>query len=293
MTAIGTIRTVDPMRSASLERPTESPVTDPVEASAGSAGAPLLRARGLVHGYGSQTVLDGIDCDIRTGDVLALCGPSGSGKTTLLHLLAGILTPWEGRIELAPKGRFAHPGGSGRRHRHRPAAAGPADRGGDVASMDEERRSALRRTRFGLVFQSGQLLDELTCAENVALPLLANGVDLDRARDQALDLFGPLGLEGLADRRPGEVSGGQRQRVALARALVSGPDVLFADEPTGALDSRTGRALMDTLLGIRRRTGIALVIVTHDPELASRCERVLRLNDGRITAAQASTAGVR
>lgn len=241
----------------------------------GHGPIPLLSARGLVHGYDQQPVLHGFDCDIRRGDTLALTGPSGSGKTTLLHLLAGIHTPWQGSIDLAP-------GNSAGRARGRGRGDNGADDSGDITSMNEERRAQLRRTRFGLVFQSGQLLDELTCDENVALPLMANGITPDAARAQARQLFPALGLEGLESRRPGEVSGGQRQRVALARAMVTNPEVLFADEPTGALDSRTGRALMDTLLDVQARNGMALVIVTHDPDVAARCERVLRLMDGRI-----------
>lgn len=267
---------------------------DPRQIPLPADSTPILSARGLIHGYGSETVLDGIDCDVAAGDTLALTGPSGSGKTTLLHLLAGITTPWQGRIMLAPRPSAANGPTAVRAPRRERSGAAVLSRGGDLTALDVEQRSALRRTRFGLVFQSGQLLDELSCVENVALPLLAGGANLATARQQATALFAPLGLDGLEERRPGEVSGGQRQRVALARALVTRPDVLFADEPTGALDARTGRALLDTLFAVRRDTGMALVIVTHDPEVASRCGRILRLRDGHITdevRAPAAVAG--
>lgn len=226
----------------------------------------ILAGRGLTHGYGKTTVLHDVDCLIAPGESVALTGPSGSGKTTLLHLLAGIHTPWRGQIHLAP--------------RTRSAARRAPDAGGDVAAMNDEQRSALRRSRFGLVFQSGQLLDELTAEENVALPLLAGGTRRTHAVEAARHCFPMLGLQGLERRRPGEVSGGQRQRIALARALVTRPDVVFADEPTGALDSRTGAEVMDTILASQRQTGAALVVVTHDQEIADRCDRVLRLRDG-------------
>lgn len=229
--------------------------------------APVLTATQLVHGYGSTTVLHGVDCAVARGESLALMGPSGSGKTTLLHALAGIHVPWEGRIDLAPADDASAPGG---------------DLAGDVAAMGSEDRSRLRRSRYGLVFQSGQLLDELTAVENVALPLLAAGQSRRRAVAAATQWFAPLGLEGLDARRPGEISGGQRQRVALARALVTQPAVIFADEPTGALDRRTGTEVMTTLLNAQRHTGAALVMVTHDMDVASRCDRVLHLADGQV-----------
>ena len=227
----------------------------------------ILNAQGLVHGYGKLTVLHGVDCAVSPGESIALAGPSGSGKTTLLHLLAGIHTPWQGEIHLA-----AGRDDAGRKN----------PKPGDVAKMNDERRSGLRRSRFGLVFQSGQLLDELTAEENVALPLLASGMNRRLAVSSAQEYFGMLGLDGLQTRRPGEVSGGQRQRIALARALVTRPDILFADEPTGALDSRTGTEVMDAILASQRQTGAALVMVTHDADIAARCGRILRLRDGRI-----------
>lgn len=234
----------------------------------------ILAGKSLVHGYGKLTVLHGVDCVVSPGESIVLTGPSGSGKTTLLHLLAGIHTPWQGQVNLAPA-----PTEAARKH---------PDAGGDVAAMNDELRSALRRSRFGLVFQSGQLLDELTAEENVALPLLAGGVNRHKAVESAQEYFAMLGLDGLQARRPGEVSGGQRQRIALARALVTRPDVLFADEPTGALDSRTGAEVMDAILVSQRRTGAALVMVTHDADMAARCGRTLKLRDGRIESESGS-----
>lgn len=258
-------------------RPVQAHVQPLRPSSSTTPRAAVLTASDVVHGYGKQTVLHGINVTINAGDTVALTGPSGSGKTTLLHLLAGIDTPWDGQIHLAAR-QTSGP------------VSSPLDRGGDITKLGTEQRSTLRRSRFGLMFQSGQLLDELTCEENVALPLIAGGMELREARAAARTLFPTLGLDGLEDRRPGEVSGGQRQRIALARALVTQPDVLFADEPTGALDSRTGAMLMDTLLAAQQNTGMALVLVTHDRDIAARCRRVLALSDGRFLDPNAATA---
>ncbi|NNG38731.1 ABC transporter ATP-binding protein [Flexivirga sp. ID2601S] len=223
----------------------------------------VLIAHGIGHAYGGQPVLHGVDCVIPEAASVALMGPSGSGKTTLLHILAGILRPDAGTVTFHPRGR-------------RRGAV-------DVSQLGSEARAALRRSDFGLVFQSGQLLGELTAVENIALPLLLSGVSYAEASRRAHDLLEPLGLPGLGDRRPGELSGGQQQRVAIARAVVTRPDVLLADEPTGALDRRTGHEVMDLLHRTRRELGSSLVLVTHDPEMAARCDVVLRLTDGRIT----------
>ncbi|CAG7574092.1 putative ABC transport system ATP-binding protein [Barrientosiimonas humi] len=225
-----------------------------------TAGAPLLSVRGVGHAYGETTVLHGVSCDIPQGRAVALMGPSGSGKTTLLHLMAGILAPQQGSIVLA------------------------GDQS-DLARLGIEDRAALRRSRFGLVFQSGQLLGELTAVENAALPLIVDGVAYADALGRASELFAPLGLGGLDARRPGELSGGQQQRVAIARAMVTRPQLLLADEPTGALDRRTGEEVMTLLLQAQRSLGASLVLVTHDPEIAQRCDLVLHLRDGRIVSA--------
>ena len=216
----------------------------------------VLRGVGVTHRFGATTVLSGVDVAVTAGELLAVTGPSGSGKSTLLHCLAGILRPAEGEVWLGP------------------------DR---IDGWSEARRTALRGSRLGFVFQFGQLLPELPAVENVALPLLLGGMRRGEAVARAAAWFGPLGLDGLQDRRPGQLSGGQEQRVAIARALVTSPEVVFADEPTGALDSTTGAQLMALLRDVVARTGTALVVVTHDAEVAGACHRTLALRDGHAT----------
>ncbi|GLW10786.1 macrolide ABC transporter ATP-binding protein [Microtetraspora sp. NBRC 13810] len=215
----------------------------------------MLEGRGLVKRFGRTVALDGVDLAVRGGEAVAIMGPSGSGKSTLLHCLAGIMRPDAGEVTLL-----------GRR----------------VDGMRERERSALRRSRFGFVFQFGQLLPELPAEENVALPLMLGGVPRARAVQQARTWFGPLGLGGMEGQRPGELSGGQAQRVAIARALVTGPSVVFADEPTGALDQATGHDTMHTLVTAAAHNGASLVVVTHDPQVARWCHRVVEVRDGRL-----------
>ena len=229
-------------------------------------GNGALHGQGLLVRYTPQDptpALRGVDVVIGTGEHVAVMGPSGSGKTTLLHVLAGILRPTQGRV-------LWH--------------------GEDVARLGDGRRTMLRRTDFGFVFQSGHLLPELPAVENAALPLLVGGSPRARAIAAARELFGPLGLAGLEQRRPGELSGGQAQRVAIARALVTAPAVVFADEPTGALDSDTGAEVMGLLTAATRARGAALVVVTHEPAVAAWCERTIRLRDGLVETATSSTA---
>jgi putative ABC transport system ATP-binding protein len=214
----------------------------------------VLRGVGITHRFGATTVLRGADIAVDRGEVVAVTGPSGSGKSTLLHCLAGILQPDEGEVWLG------------------------AER---IDRWSESKRTALRGSRIGFVFQFGQLLPELPAVENVALPLMLGGMRRAAAVEQAASWFGPLGLAGLEGRRPGQLSGGQEQRVAIARALVSAPEVVFADEPTGALDSETGQRLMELLVGLAVRTGTGLVVVTHDAEVAARCDRTVTIRDGR------------
>ncbi|GAB77743.1 ABC transporter ATP-binding protein [Austwickia chelonae] len=222
---------------------------------------PLLTARGLHHAYGPTIVLDHVDLDIHAGTSTALMGPSGSGKTTLLHALAGILAPTRGTVTYHGEG---------------------LDR--QISSLGEEECTRLRRTDFGLVFQSGQLLDELTVLENVALPLWVEGARPREARGAAEQAIIRLGLDGMGSRHPGQLSGGQRQRVAIARALITSPRIYFADEPTGALDTATANEVMTILQNLQRETGAALVLVTHDPAMAERCERVIHVRDGALTS---------
>jgi len=222
----------------------------------GSRGC-LIEARDLVKSFGPTPALRGADLSVRAGEIVAVMGPSGSGKSTLLHCLAGILVPEGGEVWFA---------------------------GGRVDAMRETERSALRRERFGFVFQSGQLVPELTAEENVALPLLLRGVRRSRALQETRDWFERLALSGLEQRRSGELSGGQAQRVALARALVGGPRVLFADEPTGSLDSLTGEHVMELLVAASRDQGTTVVLVTHDPRVAAYAEREVVVRDGKVSA---------
>ncbi|MEW2622911.1 ABC transporter ATP-binding protein [Streptomyces sp. NPDC048106] len=216
----------------------------------------LVQARDAVLSFGQTPALQGANLSVRAGEILAVTGPSGSGKSTLLHCLAGILVPDSGEIWF-----------DGRR----------------VDTQGEPERSALRRDHFGFVFQFGQLVPELTAEENVALPLLLAKSRRASALTEARSWFGRLGLDGLEGRRSGELSGGQAQRVALARALVSRPQVLFADEPTGALDSLTGEHVMDLLVASAREEGTTVVLVTHEPRVAAYAHREVIVRDGKVT----------
>ena len=220
---------------------------------------PVLSASGLTKTYGSAAALAGVDVAIAPGESVAIMGASGSGKTTLLHCLAGIVRPDTGSVVLA-------------------TPHGPVE----VTALGEAERSRLRREAFGFVFQQGLLLPELTAVENVALPLMLAGAPRAAAEQDAATWLAALGLGGMEQRRIGQLSGGQAQRVAIARAQVGGAPVVFADEPTGALDSRTSAEVMDALIASTTGRGRALVVVTHDDGVAARCSRVLRLADGRI-----------
>jgi putative ABC transport system ATP-binding protein len=216
-----------------------------------------LEALDVHFSFGPTPALRGASVQVRPGEVLAVMGPSGSGKSTLLHCLAGILVPDAGEVRVA-----------GRR----------------LDALGENERSALRRDRFGFVFQFGQLVPELTAEENVALPLLLSGVRRRDALPRARAWFDRLDLAGLGHRRSGELSGGQAQRVALARGLVADPEVLFADEPTGALDSLTGEHVMDLLVTSARRQGTTVVLVTHEPRVAAYADREVVVRDGTVTS---------
>nr|WP_194238946.1 ABC transporter ATP-binding protein [Pseudactinotalea suaedae] len=199
--------------------------------------------------------LAGVDLEIAAGESVAIMGPSGSGKTTLLHCLAGILPSTSGQVIW---------------------------NGRDLAGMSDGDRTALRRQDFGFVFQSGQLLPELPADENAALPLMLGGVPRHQAVAAAREWLGYLGLAGMEDRRPGELSGGQAQRVAIARALTCSPGVIFADEPTGALDQHTGQEVLRVLRDATEQTGASLVVVTHDEQVAAWCSRTVRMRDGLV-----------
>ncbi|WP_431278534.1 ABC transporter ATP-binding protein [Leifsonia poae] len=220
---------------------------------------PVLSAGALVKTYGSAVALGGVDFRIAAGESVAIMGASGSGKTTLLHCLAGIIKPDSGSVALTTVGGVVN-----------------------VVALGEKERSRLRRESFGFVFQQGFLLPELTAVENVALPLMLGGVTRTVAEQDAAGWLAALGLAGFETRRIGQLSGGQAQRVAIARAQVTGASVVFADEPTGALDSTTSAEVMDALIGSTTGRGRSLVVVTHDENVAARCSRVLQLADGRI-----------
>jgi putative ABC transport system ATP-binding protein len=223
----------------------------------------LLRARDLYKRFGMTEALRGADLTVAPGEVVAVTGPSGSGKSTLLHCAAGILAPDRGEIVF-----------DGRR----------------IDALGDRQRSVLRRESFGFVFQFGQLVPELPVVENVALPLLLAGRPRRAAMATAHDWFERLGLEGLQRRLPGELSGGQGQRVAIARALVSGPRIVFADEPTGALDSVAADQVMELLVSTARDGGTAVILVTHEPRVAAFADRGVTVRDGQVVAPQRTAA---
>ncbi|WP_022872628.1 ABC transporter ATP-binding protein [Nesterenkonia alba] len=225
-------------------------------------GSPVLTAEGLVKTYGTTCALDGVSLQVRAGESVAIMGPSGSGKTTLMHVLSGILTPDAGDVIL---------------------------RGADgaevvVSAGHAEARARLRREQIGFVFQEGLLLPELTAVENVAVALMLSGTARKEAEQQAAAWLARLGLAGMENRRPGELSGGQAQRVAIARAQVTSPGIVFADEPTGALDSATSEQVLHALLASTVSRGAPLVVVTHDADVAAQCSRLVRLEDGRVVS---------
>jgi putative ABC transport system ATP-binding protein len=216
----------------------------------------LIEARDVIKSFGQTPALRGASVATRQGEILAIMGPSGSGKSTLLHCLAGIFTPDHGEVWF-----------DGRR----------------LDTLDEAERTRLRRTAFGFVFQFGQLVPELTTADNVALPLLLNRVRRRTAYKTADVWLDRLGIGDKAANRTGELSGGEAQRVAVARALALAPKVIFADEPTGSLDSLTGEKVMDLLTGLTREAGTTVVLVTHDARVAAYADRVVMVRDGLVS----------
>jgi len=208
------------------------------------------------------TVLDGLSMTVRRGERVAIVGPSGSGKTTLLLLLTGLERPTGGGVRLD---------------------------GEALAALDDDARADLRRERIGIVFQSFHLIPSLTAVENVALPLDIAGLVGGRARATAM--LERVGLGARTDHYPAQLSGGEQQRVAIARALVHEPALVVADEPTGNLDEHTGEAIVELLFELERAAGTTLLLVTHDPALAARCDRRLRLHDGTLHDETPSAAG--
>jgi putative ABC transport system ATP-binding protein len=217
----------------------------------------LIEARDVVKSFGQTPALRGASVSVAAGEIIAIMGPSGSGKSTLLHCLAGIFKPDSGQVWFD---------------------------GTRLDELSETRRTELRRTAFGFVFQFGQLVPELSTADNIALPLLLNRVRRKTAYQTAQSWLVRLGLADLGARRTGELSGGQAQRVALARALAPRPKVIFADEPTGSLDSLTSENVMDLLVGIAREEGTTVVLVTHDARVAAYADREVIVRDGKVTA---------
>ena len=221
----------------------------------------ILSTRAVEKSFGRTQALRGVSLELTRGEVLAVTGPSGGGKSTLLHCLSGILRPEAGEVRY-----------NGQR----------------LDDLTETPRTRLRRHEFGIVLQFGQLVPELTVEQNVALPLLLEGHDRSAARSAARAWLDRLDVGELATALPGELSGGEGQRAALARALVTGPQVVFADEPTGALDTVGGEALLEVLLSTTRERGASVVPVTHDNRVAAHADREVVLVDGSF-----STAGVR
>lgn len=215
----------------------------------------MLELRDITKSFPQQRVLEGISLTVGDGESVAIMGPSGSGKSTLLHCMSGVLVPDQGEVLFDDR---------------------------DVAAMNDAERSRLRLEHFGFIFQDGQLLPELTATENVALPQIMRGMPRSQAHNDAVDMLTRLGLGAYVDRYPGQLSGGQGQRVAIARALAGPPSVVFADEPTAALDQATGHEVMQQIVAVCQKFGVTLVVVTHDPKIADWCRRRVEIRDGLI-----------
>lgn len=244
-----------------------APRTTSTSTNAGAPGtpataAPLLTSRGLQKHYstaaGTLEVLRGIDMDVRVGEIVAITGESGTGKSTLLHLLGGLDRPTRGHVYYHEE---------------------------DIFALDDPMLASFRNRTVGFVFQFHHLLPEFTALENVAMPALIAGASLARARPRAAELLAALGLAAREDHRPSQLSGGEQQRVAVARALMNEPTIVLMDEPTGNLDTRTADHLHDEFVRLRDDTGQGFVIVTHNPGLAQRADRVLHLVEGRLAPA--------
>lgn len=221
----------------------------------------MLRAIDIHHSYGEREVLRGVSLEVTQGEVLALLGPSGSGKSTLLYCLAGVLVPSAGSVLVGDL---------------------------DLVTADDDTRTRARRETFGFVLQFGRLVGELTAVENASIPLRLLGRRRREAEAAAREALAAVGVADLAGRRASTLSGGEQQRVAVARALIHDPAVVFADEPTGALDSANGELVMGCLVDMARERGSAVVLVTHDESIAAQAHREIRMRDGLM-----ETAGVR
>lgn len=225
--------------------------------------APLISARGLHRWFGQTEALRGIDLDIARGEVVAVMGPSGSGKSTLLHCLAGVLVPDGGAVSYDDQ---------------------------IISELGEGARSRLRLTEFGFIFQFGQLLPDLSAVDNVTIPMLLAGRQRSSALLEAREWLGQLGLTDLEHKFPEELSGGEAQRVAVARALGMRPKVVFADEPTGSLDSLAAESVLTAMLELVRASGTTVVMITHDPRTAAYADREVVIRDGQLSARERSRA---
>lgn len=219
----------------------------------------IISAKNIKKSYGQTSVLHGVSLDVKQGEVLAIMGPSGSGKSTLLHSLAAIISVDSGEIIFD---------------------------GRNIAKFSDNKRSVLRRTAFGFVFQFSQLVPELTVIDNVALPLLLNGVSRNKAYAEAKKWLEAVDLEDKHESTPGEISGGQAQRVAIARAMVVQPKILFADEPTGSLDSLNSEHVMELFIKTAKDNGTTVIMVTHEPSIAAYADREIVVRDGQIIGAK-------
>ncbi|MGF6226484.1 putative ABC transport system ATP-binding protein [Inquilinus ginsengisoli] len=227
---------------------------------AGRAAPPGIRLTDvhleLASAAGPVNILRGIDLSVAAGEVVSIVGPSGSGKSSLMMLIGGLERPTQGRVEVA---------------------------GRELSTASEDALALFRRDHVGIVFQNFHLIPTMTALENVAIPLeFAGAAD---AFDRAAERLRAVGLGHRLSHYPGQLSGGEQQRTALARAFAADPDVILADEPTGNLDGETGRQVIDLMFDLSRRRGATLLLITHDPALAARCDRIVRLVDGRITDA--------
>ncbi len=223
---------------------------------------PVLSARGLGQSFGERLVLNGVDVDLHHGEILAIVGVSGSGKSTLLYALAGLRKPDQGTVAWGDHA--------------------------DVWRLREPRITLVRRTTCGFVFQFPAFLDDLTIAANVAVPLVVSGTRPRVARDQARELLERFGLGPLTEEYPSTLSGGELQRASIARALMMGPSIVFCDEPTGALDELNSELVMGELRRTADEFGVGVLVVSHDPTVSAACDRVLRLDDGRLVEERAA-----
>lgn len=215
----------------------------------------IIKASDIHKSFGQLKVLKGIDLEVRKGEIVSITGASGAGKSTLLQILGTLSTPDSGSLEID---------------------------GTRVDRMSRDEAADFRCRKIGFVFQAHHLLPEFTAEENVMIPAMIAGVPQKKARERAAELISLLGLEERRNHKPSELSGGEQQRIATARALINSPAVLFADEPTGNLDSVTKQEIHKLFFELRDKLGQTIVIVTHDPELASLCERCLTMKDGRF-----------